>query len=242
MLHSIKNLMGYTMGATDGEVGKVKDFYFDDQTWEIRYLIIETGGWLFGRKVLISPAAITASVWDSNNIPVNLTIDQIKNSPDIDTERPVSKQQEADLYGYYSWPEYGGIGFTTSGMVGEVVAPGVPFEESIANEMQGENPPENTNSVKGDRNLRSVKHITGHNIFATDDKIGEAEDFLIDDKNWKIAFMVIDTGDWYDGKKLLTTPSNIERVEWDVDSIYVYGTKDSYKDNPELDYDAIMKK
>jgi len=245
MLHSIKNLIGYTMGATDGEVGKVKDFYFDDQTWEIRYLIVETGGWLFGRKVLISPVAIIASAWDSNNIPVNLTIDQIKNSPDIDTNRPVSRQQEAELQGHYSWPEYGGLGFTTSGMIGGVVPPGVPFEETISNEMHNDDSAQNTANIgntSGDQHLRSIKHITGYTIYASDDEIGEVEDFLIDDKNWEIAFMVVNTGTWYTGKKLLTTPKNIQRIEWDTSSVYVDNTRDSYRDNPELDYDAIMNR
>lgn len=243
MLHSIKNLIDYTLGATDGEVGKIKDFYFDDQTWEIRYLIVETGGWLFGRKVLISPVAITASAWDSNNIPVNLTIDQIKHSPDIDTNRPVSRQQEAELHGHYSWPEYGGLGFTTSGMVGGVVAPGVPFEETISNEMHSNNPETtNTGSISGDHHLRSIKHIKGHTVYASDEEIGEVEDFLIDDKNWEITFMVVNTGTWFTGKKILITPKSINRIEWSTSSVYVDNTRDSYKNNPEVDYDALVKR
>src|SRR5690349_6541754 len=103
MKRSAKNLIGFTMGATDGEIGKVKEFYFDDKTWTIRYLIVETGSWLFGRKVLISPQAVVTPDWENNVFPVNLTKEQIKNSPDIDTEKTVSRQQEIELYAHYPW-------------------------------------------------------------------------------------------------------------------------------------------
>ncbi len=106
MKRSIKSLIGYTMGATDGEIGKVKEFYFDDESWTIRYLIVETGSWLSGRKVLISPDALLTPDWQQKVFPVNLTKKQIKNSPHIDTEKPVSRQQEMKLYEHYPWTSY----------------------------------------------------------------------------------------------------------------------------------------
>ena len=100
MKRSIKNLVGYAMGATDGEIGKVKDFFFDDQSWTIRYLVIETGNWLKGRKVLISPQALLAPDWNKEVFPINLSNAKIKNSPDIDTEQTVSRQHEIERHEY----------------------------------------------------------------------------------------------------------------------------------------------
>jgi sporulation protein YlmC with PRC-barrel domain len=97
MKRNINSLIGYSIEATDGKIGTVKDFYFDDETWTIRYLVVETGNWLSGRKVLISPVALIKKNWSNGLIPVNLTKEQIQNSPDIDTDKPVSRQQEAML-------------------------------------------------------------------------------------------------------------------------------------------------
>src|SRR5688572_14528188 len=108
MLQSVHNLIGFTLGAIDGEIGIIKDFYFDDRTWNVRYLIIETGGWLFGRKVLLSPVELQTPDWQRKVFPVNLTQEQIKNSPDINTDKPVSLRQEIDLRMHYGWADYGG--------------------------------------------------------------------------------------------------------------------------------------
>src|SRR5664279_6193650 len=103
MQHNIKSLIGYDMGAKDGEIGTVKQFYFDDKTWSIRYLVLRTGGWLFGREVLISPDAVVKNSLKQGTFPVNLLKEQIRTSPDIDTAKPVSRQQEIELYGHYLW-------------------------------------------------------------------------------------------------------------------------------------------
>jgi hypothetical protein len=103
MKRSIKSLIGYTLHAADGEIGKVEEFYFDDQRWTIRYLIVRTGSWLLGRKVLISPQALGTTDWDNRAFPTTLTKEQIRNSPDIDTDEPVSRQQEERLYAHYPW-------------------------------------------------------------------------------------------------------------------------------------------
>jgi len=97
MEHNINSLLNYRMEGTDGVIGEVEEFYFDDQTWGIRYLIVKTGGWLSGRKVLISPAALVKADWQNGLFPVNLTKKQITDSPDIDTDKPVSRQQEIAL-------------------------------------------------------------------------------------------------------------------------------------------------
>lgn len=111
MERNVNNLIGNNLDATDGEIGTVKDFYFDDQTWTIRYLVVNTGSWLSGRKVLISPNALLKHSWESGIFPVGLSREQVRNSPDIDTEKPISRQYEQELADYYPWEPYWGTGF-----------------------------------------------------------------------------------------------------------------------------------
>lgn len=106
MLINAKTLKGYKLNGLDGEVGKVKEFYFDDQRWAIRYLVADTGNWLTGRQVLISPYALVAVNTKEEYIDINLTKKQIENSPSLDSDKPVSRQFEESFYGYYGWPAY----------------------------------------------------------------------------------------------------------------------------------------
>ncbi len=233
MQRSVKSLIGYTMGATDGEIGKVKEFYFDDKTWMIRYVIVETGNWLSGRKVLISPVSLLKADSDSEVLSVNLTREQIKNSPDIDTEKPVSVQQEMELYNYYPWGNYwggslwgGGIGTT-----GMMMGPSIPVEEAVGAEYNA------APGTEGDGNphLRSTDTVKGYNIRANDGAIGDVEDFIIDDSSWKIDFMVVDTGNWFPGKKVLISPKWIKQVEWETSSVVVNASVEKVKNSPEFD-------
>ncbi|MEO8053096.1 MAG: PRC-barrel domain-containing protein, partial [Acidobacteriota bacterium] len=110
MLRKAKDLSGYKLAASDGEIGKVKEFYFDDQSWTVRYLVADTGGWLSGRQVLISPYALDPANEGRNVIPVDLTKHQIEKSPSLDSNKPVSRQYELEYYPYYGWPGYWGGG------------------------------------------------------------------------------------------------------------------------------------
>lgn len=226
MKRSLKTLIGFTMGATDGEIGKVKEFYFDDETWTIRYLIVETGSWLFGRKVLISPIALLTPDWENEIFPINLTKEQIKNSPDIDTEKPVSRQQEIEMYAHYPWSSYWGNGFGAG-----IIPPPVSMYDVI---LDG-----NENNIKkkeqGDPHLRSTDKVTGYKINADYGEIGSVEDFLIDARSWKIDFIVVDTGNLLPGKKVLISPSWIKDINWDNSEVTVNATVDSIKNSPEYD-------
>lgn len=229
MKRNVKSLIGFTMGATDGEIGKVEEFYFDDETWTIRYLIVKTGGWLSGRKVLISPTALLTPDWENETFPVNLTKEQVENSPDIDTDKPVSRQHEMDLYDHYSWP-YGariGTGFYGGmGMMG-MVDSRIPLEESIA--------AQHTENNAGNPHLRSTSELKGNTLQATDGKIGEVEDFIVDDTNWSIRFLVIDTGKWFPGKKVLISPLWIKEIKWETSTVVVDIPVDLIKNSPEYD-------
>jgi hypothetical protein len=220
----IQSMIGFPVHGTDGDMGKVHEFYFDDATWTIRYLIAETGNWLSGRKVLISLVALGKPDLASAKFSVNLTRDQIRNSPDIDTERPVYRQHEAELHAYYQWPQYWESGF--GGALG--ITPYPLFEAPLSN------PPPRSGRLD-DPHLRSTRRVTGYRIHATNGEIGHVADFIVDDENWTIRNLVVDTGTWLPGKKVLVSPSWITKVDWAESSVHVDRMRESVKNGPDAD-------
>jgi hypothetical protein len=234
MLRSIYSLVGFSIWATDGEIGKVKNFYFDDESWKIRYLIVKTGGWLFGRKVLISPVALKTPFWDAESFPVNLSREQVKNSPDIDTDKPVSRQQEHDLNNHYSWPHddnqdlkhtKDGIHRENASLAGDNALKGIQHEE-------------NSIPIHNDPHLRSFKEVVDYKIFASGMKAGRVDDFLVD-KNWNIPYMVIETGKWHSGKRILTRTNSIQKIAWRDSSVFIDGELEALRESKEYDYTQL---
>jgi uncharacterized protein YrrD len=232
MKQSAKKITGFTMGATDGEIGKVKEFYFDDESWVVRYLIVDTGNWLFGRVVLISTEAIIATDWNNKIFSVNLTKEQIKNSPDINTELPVSRQEEMKLQKYYPWVKYWGGGYYGGG--GDVlaispgpVAMGLPRTNLTETETEQEK--------NADKHLRSTEKVTGYKIKAVDGEIGDVEDFIVDESKWEIDFLLIDTGKWLPGKKVLISPKLINEIDWETSTASVETSVAFIKSSPAYD-------
>jgi hypothetical protein len=216
MLRSIEELYGYTIHATDGEIGKVREFYFDDEFWTIRYLVLDTGGWLSGRQVLIAPAAFGQPDWGSHTFPLRLTKQEVEDSPPISADQPVSQQLQLDLHGYYGWPHYWagtGIGMPF------VVTPPRPYEE--------DNP--------GDPHLRSSREVIGYHIQAADDEIGHVEDFIVQDNGWVIRYMVVDTHNWLPGKKVLVATDWIEAVNWAERQVHVGLRRENIEEGPEFE-------
>lgn len=231
MKRSINSLTGYTIQGIDGEIGKVEEFYFDDRTSTIKYMIVKTGGWFFGKKVLIATEAFLKPEWESKIFPVNLTQEKIKNSPDIDTDQPVSSQQEELMRGYYSWPGYYGYGmygYMGIGMWGYPIVVESATEKEMKQMKQ-------TKHANDNPHLRSTNEVTGYDIKATDGDIGEVEDFIIDDTTWKIHFLVVETGNWFSGKKVLISPNWIKDVKWREQKVTVNHSKDEVKNSPDYD-------
>ena len=232
MKRKIKSLIGYTLQATDGEIGKVKEFYFDDITWTIRYLIVETGSWLFGKKILLAPQALLTPNWEKHSFAVNLTMAQIKDSPEIDTDKPISRQHEMDLYGYYPWGNYyWGSGMGVGSM--DIGGMGMPYASSINQAAQKEADKSVADKSDKDTHLRSTDEVNGYNIKATDGEIGDVEDFIINDITWAIDFMEVDTGDWFPGKKVLVSPKWIKDLNWKTSLVIVNASEDQVKNSPE---------
>jgi uncharacterized protein YrrD len=212
------------MDATDGGIGKVEECYFDDQAWIIVYLIVKTGNWLSGRKVLISPVALITGSDRTATFPVNLTKAQISNSPDIDTDLPVSRQQEIALHQYYPWQSYWATGFYEGGIWG-IVTPQV-----------GDQAP----AAVGDLHLRSTHAITGYHIVTTDGELGHLRDFIIDDETWHIEYLVIEMHSWLSGKKVLIARKHIKEVQWAGSKVLVDVTKFTLEISPAYEESAFL--
>lgn len=230
MKRRLESLHAFTIGGTDGEIGKVKEFYFDDKSWTIRYIIVETGNWLSGRKVLLSPQSILSTDWEENVFKVDLTMEQIKNSPNIDTDKPVSRQHEKELYGYYPLGGYywgGGMGMDMG--MGMGMSYPIGMDQTIQEEKDGAD--DDTSEV--DPHLRSTDKVTGYILKATDGEIGDVEDFIINASNWQIDFMLVDTGNWFPGKKVLIAPNMIKEINWEKETVMVNATEDIVKNSPE---------
>ena len=228
MKRSIKSLIGFAIGATDGEIGEVKEFYFDDHTWTVRYLIVETGGWLNNRKVLISPQALLEPNWNSKIFPINLSKDKIKNSPDVDTERPVSRQHEIEMYNYYPWTSYWGAGVWGGGMgvTGMMTDASEPFEDAVKREVNKDL------QADFDTHLRSANKVTGYTIHAIDGKIGNVEDLIVDDTSWKLDYFEVDTGHWFPGKKVLISPDLVKEINWSNSEVILNISEAEVKKSP----------
>ncbi|MFA6598209.1 MAG: PRC-barrel domain-containing protein [Ignavibacteriaceae bacterium] len=228
MKRSVNSLVGYTIKAKDGELGKVSEFYFDDITWSIRYLVVETGNWLNEKKIIIPHAALGLTDWKSQTFQVNLTMDQVRNSPDFETQKTVSRQHEIKLFTHYGFPLYWDNVFY-DGAVG--MSPYIPIYD--INPVKKEKNSEKQHP--DDLHLRSTEKVEGYYIQAKDGEIGHVEDYIIDDEKWNIRFMVVDTTNWLPGRKVLILPRWINRIDWGESKVYVNLTLESIKNSPEFD-------
>ena len=228
MFLSVRNLSNYKIEATDGSVGQVHSFLFDDQDWAIRYLVVDTGTWLPGRKVLITPPVLGKPEGQMEVFPVELTREQVKGSTDIDTEKPVSRQQEIELHKYYNWAPYW-VG------PGPFAAPYAPIVLDV-NKLAEEDKSENVESKeKTDHHLRNTKEVIGYKIHAEDGEIGHVEDFVVHEDDWIIRYMVIDTRNWLPGRKVIIPPDWwIKDISWADSEVVVNVKRDAIKNSPEF--------
>jgi hypothetical protein len=229
MVRNLKQIEGRALQARDGVIGEVKDVYFDDYDWHVRYLVVETGAWLHKRKVLVSPEACAGLDWKLQVFPVNLTKDQVRNSPAIDTNKPVSRQHEEALREYYGWPTYWGAVFAEGGIAAPIVAPTPAANTSEPGFTDGDTP---LRQPKGDPHLRSANDTRNYHIEATDGPIGHLEDFLVDENGWRIRYLVVDTRNGWPGKKVLVAPSWTKDVSWEKRRVTVDLTRDAIKHSP----------
>ena len=227
MLSKAKTLKGYKLDSLDGEIGKVNEFYFDDRHWTIRYLVADTGNWLTGRRVLISPYALVAVLAEKQDIAIDLTKKQIEESPSLDSDKPVSRQFEEAYHGYYGWPTY---------WSGPYVWGPYPYLARDRDQWKESNP----GGKAWDPHLRSTQDVSGHHLQAIDGEIGHVEDFVIDDETWAIRYLIVATQNWWPGKKILLSPQWIDRVSWSESKVFVNLSREAIKQSPEYTAEALI--
>jgi len=223
MQRNVNNLVGYTISAKDGKLGKVDEFYFDDITWSIRYLVVKTLSWFSERKVLIPHAALGITDWSSRTFHVNLTIEQIRN-------KTVSRQHEIELFSHYALPVYWGDGFY-AGPIGMI-----PFAP-IIDKKTLKNGNDFAQQHHVDPHLRSTKKVKDYYIHANDGEIGHVEDYIVDDEKWNLCFLIVDTHNWYwlPGRKVLIQPYWIHHIDCDESRVYVNLSQESINNSPVFD-------
>lgn len=225
MLRSLKELEGYVLAARDGEIGRCHDFLFDDLHWTVRYMVADTGRWLPGRRVLISPISLGEPDWASRRFAVDLDKNEIKNAPSLETDAPVTRRYERDWYAYYGLPMYwGGVqpwgpalrprDLRAVGRERAVPAPAIDAD----NQSQ----------------LRSLREVLGYEIGAVDGTVGQVDDFIAADDTWALHYLVVDTRKWLPGKRVLFSTQWLESVDWGRRRANVQLTIDQIKGAPEF--------
>jgi len=225
MLTNAAELKGFVIQAKDGELGTVDQLYFDDETWAVRYLTVETGGWLGGRQVLISPFSVVHANLQDRSLEVALTQKQVENSPNINTRQPISRQHEAEYLGYYGYPYYWGGPYLWGPAFypANLIVPATAFTAAPAARIPAESM---------DSHLRSMNEVTGYHVAATDGEIGHVDGFLVDDAAWAIRYLEVATRNWWPGKKVLVSPAWVERVSWEDNEVLVGLTCDAIRSAP----------
>ncbi len=233
MLRSTRHIRGYDIVAKDDEIGDVHDFLFDDHSWKLRYLVIDTGNWLPGRRVVVSPESIESIDGVDEKVAVKLTKDEIRNSPGIANDAPVSRQHEIALADHFTWPRYweefpSGVG----------VPPMIPSLQHEAAAAAPEGAGEEL-QARHDPNLRSAAEVEGYHVAAKDGDIGHIDDFLMDDGDWTLHYLVVDTRNWLPGRKVLVAPAWARGIDWSDQKLLVDADRDVIKEAPE--YKAGME-
>jgi PRC-barrel domain len=232
MLWNSSVIKGYAIAASNGRLGTVSDFLFDDASWRIRWLVVDTGHWLSGRKVLLPPSALGQLEPARQEFSVKLTMQQVKDSPDLDRDRPVSRQMETNIHNYYGWSPYwtsdiymGGYGYIGGAMAVPSLLEHRQREEDVVNIQQSD----------GDPDLRSIEVVTGYHIHAADGEIGHLEDFIVEDADWSIRYFVVDTKNWWPGKKIVILPRSVTPIDWNDGFVNVDVDRQKIKDSPAYD-------
>jgi hypothetical protein len=224
-------LKGFDIEANDGLIGTVSDFLFDDESWKLRWLVVDTGTWLIDRKVLIHPSAIKQPTYEGGRrLAVSLTKAQIEDSPDIHTDEPVSRAMELNLYDYYGWsPLWGGRGyFGANSIASPLSSPPI-----IGHLPAGDT--DTLSRVERDSHLRSIADATGYHVHATDGMIGHIENFLVDDAQWDIRYLIVDTRNLWPGRHVLISPHAVVKTSWATQQFLLNISKERIKASPKWD-------
>jgi hypothetical protein len=244
MLEAISALKGFAIEAADGRMGTVVDFLFDDASWKVRWLVVDCGSWLKGRKVLIHPSAVSYVALEDEQFDVELTKAQVEGSPELLEHQPVSRQMESRLYDYYGWDPLGeeapNLVPTSGAMASPLSAP--PWLGA----QRSDEPPEEVAAGEDDEHLQSIVEVMGYHIHAIDGEIGHVENFLFDDRDWSLHYFIVDTSNWWFGKHVLISPHAVKAIEWSDRQVQLDVSRQQVEASPPWDplvaFDEIYAK
>ncbi len=222
MLARLDDILEMHVEATDGRIGRSRDAYFDDDRWVIRYLVLDTGHWLPGRKVLISPQSLRIQDPDQDILHVQLSKEKIEQSPPIDSEQPVSRRHQRDLAGHYLWTPYWDPVILGGG--GYVAGPMTPEKEQSNQDK--------VRRARRDSHLRSADEVRGYHIHAQDGRIGHVEDFIVQTDEWVIRYLLVDTRNFLGGRKVLVSPAWATSVDWAQAEVHIEMSKEEIASSP----------
>jgi len=232
MLQNAWTLKGFSIQATDGKIGHVDDFYFDDITWAVRYVVVDTGNWISGHEVLLSPIALSGISQDDRCIKISFTRDHVSGAPGAESELPVTRQWEAEYHDYFGWPYYWeGAGLFGTG----------PYPEFVK-EMSDSTEETLKNETKGDPHLQSARDVGDCRITAADGDIGHVVDFIIDEESWIIRYVEVDTGNWLPGKKVLLSTRLISAINWANGCLQISLNRSVIENAPPYDPDQPIRR
>jgi sporulation protein YlmC with PRC-barrel domain len=256
MIRPATTLNGYQLLARDGTVGEVRDFFFDDELWQIRYLVVDTGRWLSSRRVLIAPEVVQQPEWDAQRLPSLLTKEQVRQSPTLDDEYRITRQQESELRQHYGWGDYRRDERGTAEQTGDAdglldapsdpavrdrhpdavtpaATPGAGADAELAAAARG------AQQDRSEPHLQSVRVMNGYHVEARDGSIGHVEDVLLDVRTWEVRYLVVATRNWWPGQKVLVSPQLIDQVSWAESHVVVRMTRDEVKAGPQYDPERL---
>ena len=229
MLHRAKQLRGDAIVADDGAIGSVDDLYFDDERWGLRYFVVDTGGWLPGRKVLISPMAVDPEASNQHQIRVHLTREQVEHAPGADQQMPVSRQYEEAHARYYGYAYYwAGAGFPGAEAMPAPSAASERVERQAVRELKA------AERRAEQSHLRASSEVLGYRIEARDGRIGHLEDFMVDDRNWGVDAMIVDTTDWLPGGHVLVAPQKVAHIDWQTRTVRIDMTREEVRQSARI--------
>ncbi len=235
MLLNLSSIRKHSVVASDGTIGTVSDMLFDDASWLVRWLVVDTGHWLSDRKVLLPPSALGHAAPSDKTFPVRLTRAEVEASPELDTHRPVSRLFETSTYDYYGWSPYWGTGYYPGGYAMFGLRDYGMMEMRSDPEVQRRVEDLARREQNSEPHLRSAEAVTSYHIHATDGEIGHLSDIILEDTDWSIRFLVVDTSNWWAGEKVLISPRAATDIRWTERLIYLNVDRQKVKDSPRYD-------
>ncbi|GGD02692.1 hypothetical protein GCM10007216_36830 [Thalassobacillus devorans] len=244
MLYFASTLKNYNIQANDGELGKVKDLYFDDKKWTVRYLVADTRKWLPGKKVVVSPSGVKAVDTGEEVVHVENNKEDIRHNATLEEKQDFSYEKEMELSDTFGWKQYWAGEFLWGGYL----TPMDPVEEPAraAEPQTTQEPPINDNVHDRKDKLRSSESIKGefkHGVVHGENgKIGYIKDLMIDEGTWRIRYLLVDTSEWSTNERVLLSPDWLQSVDWLTNDFYIDLKLETIEDGPNYEKDQTVTK